>query len=283
MADTTSEDVQATQTVVNSSIVVPASTDAAPHRKRQNDEDLDQTDQKEIGKRPRLDMSQDGQRRGKRMFGVLMGTLNKFKTDTSNKTTAEKHREEIETKLKEKLERERSELAVKVKKDKEEHFERIQERKRQSQREITQKMELTNAKHKVHLSNFIKTRTEPQLLFRPAKLSEEQTEQIDGQTQKAKADLEEVLKRHEEENAAQPKIIEDSDMNESIENGEAKRDDDQPKDVESMDTTDTMQTEVAAEEANEMSTTEDHAANEEEHHADTSSQNGDVVDYEGEP
>jgi predicted ATP-dependent protease len=42
--------------------------------------------------------------------------------------------------LKEKLERERSELADKVKKDKEEHFERIQERKRQSQREITQKM-----------------------------------------------------------------------------------------------------------------------------------------------
>lgn len=44
--------------------------------------------------------------------------------------------------MKEKLERERSELAVKVKKDKEEHFERIQERKRQSQREITQKMVL---------------------------------------------------------------------------------------------------------------------------------------------
>jgi hypothetical protein len=42
--------------------------------------------------------------------------------------------------LKEKLERERSELADKVKKDKEENFERIQERKRQSQREITQKM-----------------------------------------------------------------------------------------------------------------------------------------------
>jgi pinin/SDK/memA/ protein conserved region len=41
-----------------------------------------------LQKRPRLDMSQDGQRRGKRMFGVLMGTLSKFKTETSNKTTA---------------------------------------------------------------------------------------------------------------------------------------------------------------------------------------------------
>jgi hypothetical protein len=39
-------------------------------------------------KRPRLEMSQDGQRRGKRMFGVLMGTLNKFKTDTSAKSSA---------------------------------------------------------------------------------------------------------------------------------------------------------------------------------------------------
>jgi len=145
--------------------------------------------------------------------------------------------------------------------------------------------ELTNAKHRVHTSNFIKTRTEPQLLYRPAKLSEEQTEQIDGQMEKAKADLENVIRRHEEENAAQPKIIEDTDMNESIDNGEARQEDEQPKEVESMDTTETMQPKVAAEETDKNSMIVDHdqAANEAEHRADTSSQNGDVVDYEGEP
>jgi pinin/SDK/memA/ protein conserved region len=145
--------------------------------------------------------------------------------------------------------------------------------------------ELTNVKHRVHLSHFIKTRTEPQLLYRPAKLSEEQTEQIDSQTDKAKADLENVLRRHEEENAAQPKLIEDTDMNEATDNGETKHEDEQPKEVESMDTTETMQPEVAVEGTDNDPATvdQDHAVDEAEHRADTSSQNGDVVDYEGEP
>jgi hypothetical protein len=101
--------------------------------------------------------------------------------------------------------------------------------------------------------------------------------------EKAKSDLEDVIRRHEEENAAQPKIIEDTDMNESIDNGEARQEDEQPKEVESMDTTETMQPEVAAEETDKNSMIVDQAANEAEHRADTSSQNGDVVDYEGEP
>lgn len=103
--------------------------------------------------------------------------------------------------------------------------------------------------------------------------------------EKARADLENVIKRHEEENAAQPKIIEDTDMNEPIDNGKARQEDQQAKVVESMDTTETMQPEVAAEETDKNSMLVDHAqaADEAEHRADTSSQNGDVVDYEGEP
>ncbi|KAH8555389.1 pinin/SDK/memA/ protein conserved region-domain-containing protein [Umbelopsis sp. PMI_123] len=285
MADPTSEGVQAAQTVVNSSIVVPASTDSSPQRKRQSDEQVDQTDKKEVGKRPRLDMSQDGQRRGKRMFGVLMGTLNKFKTETSNKSTAEKQREEIDNKLKEKLERERSELADKVKKDKEEHFKRIKEQKRQSERAITHKMELANAKHRVHLSNFIKTMAEPQLLYRPAKLSDEQMEQVKGQTEKAKVDLEDVIRKHEEENAAHTKIIEDEDMKESVDNSEATHEDEQTKEDAKMDIAEVTQPEAPAPveeaDANSTSATQDHTTtNDAEQREDTSSQNGDVVDYE---
>ncbi|CAO3657959.1 unnamed protein product [Umbelopsis vinacea] len=282
MADPTSEIAQATQTVVNSSIVVPASTEALPQRKRQNDQDPQ--------KRPRLDMSQDGQRRGKRMFGVLMGTLNKFKNDTSKKTSAEKQREEIETKLQEKLERERSELASKAKKDKEEHIERIQEKKRQSKKEITQKVDLTNAKHRVYLSAFIKTKTEPQLLFRPAKLSDDQTAQIDGQVEKAKIELEDLIRKQKEENANQPeKTEEDEKMEETHEVAKeihANKNGDTTVDVK-MDDINEVSREAPALSHEEVNPTLENAAqptsNELDQRGDILSQNGDVVDYEGEP
>lgn len=99
--------------IVSSSIVVPASAEATSQRKRDFEEQTETNGQNTDGvkksrcskillfvittnteycqklqKRPRLEMTQDGQRRGKRMFGVLMGTLNKFKTDTSTKSSA---------------------------------------------------------------------------------------------------------------------------------------------------------------------------------------------------
>jgi len=222
------------------------------------------------------------------MFGVLMGTLNKFKTETSNKTSAEKQREQIVNKLQEKLERERSELADRVKREKEEHLERVQERKRQSKLEITQKVELTNAKHRVHLSKFIKTKTEPQLLFRPGKLTDIQSEQISTQEAKANEDLDSVIRKHKEENGSSSEKAEDEKMDEVKEEtkADAKPNGDTKEDVNMNGTDETSVTVLPAVEASPPSaenTIENHTSDEIEQRGDVSSQNGDVVDYEGEP
>lgn len=42
-------------------------------------------------KRPRLDMTEAGRDRNKRLFGVLLGTLNKFKDDTQNTSEVVSH------------------------------------------------------------------------------------------------------------------------------------------------------------------------------------------------
>ncbi|KAG2176294.1 hypothetical protein INT43_005528 [Umbelopsis isabellina] len=279
MADPSPDLEQAKQTIVNSSIVVPASAEATSQRKRESEEQTETNGQNTDGpqKRPRLEMTQDGQRRGKRMFGVLMGTLNKFKTDTSTKSSAEKQRAEIDNKLKEKLERERKELAESIAKDKEEHIERQQEKKRRSKEEIAQKLALANAKHRLHLSRYIKTAIEPQLLYRPAKLSEAQAAQLQNQEESAKSELDEVVEK-------QKKARAESEMNEEEKANGTENRSDAMEDVE--EGKDDISSEAPAAGHREASV-EVQAIDDEDDSMDqrgeASSQNGDIVDYEVEP
>ncbi|CAG8719181.1 15346_t:CDS:2 [Funneliformis caledonium] len=82
------------QTVVTSSIVVPSTStakrssrnDALPKRRASSDFSRHNTEE---AKRPRLDMtSNEAKKRGQRLFGVLLGTLTKFKTESQNKSEA---------------------------------------------------------------------------------------------------------------------------------------------------------------------------------------------------
>jgi hypothetical protein len=149
---------------------------------------------------------------------------------------------------------------------------------------------LTNAKHRVYLSAFIKTKTEPQLLFRPAKLSDDQTAQIDGQVEKAKIELEDLIRKQKEENANQPeKTEEDEKMEETHEVAKevhANKNGDTTVDVK-MDDINEVSREAPALSHEEVNPTLENAAqptsNELDQRGDILSQNGDVVDYEGEP
>ncbi|KAJ2960769.1 hypothetical protein NQZ79_g3927 [Umbelopsis isabellina] len=255
------------------------SAEATSQRKRGSEEQTETNGQNEDGpqKRPRLEMTQDGQRRGKRMFGVLMGTLNKFKTDTSTKSSAEKQRAEIDNKLKEKLERERRELAESIARDKEEHIERQQEKKRRSKEEIAQKLAFANAKHRVHLSRYIKTTIEPQLLYRPAKLSEAQAAQIQSQEASAKSELEKVVENQKKVNAESER------KGEEKANGTEEQSDTMEAVEESKDESPSEAPPAGHREASVEAQAIDNGEDAMDQRGDASSQNGDIVDYEGEP
>jgi len=63
-------------------------------------------------KRPRLDLTTEPRKRGKSMFGILVGTLNKAKDEDAqrNKSEAARRRMSLETKLQSKLALEQNEL-----------------------------------------------------------------------------------------------------------------------------------------------------------------------------
>ncbi|XP_069682708.1 pinin-like [Periplaneta americana] len=105
--------------------------------------------------------------RNKRMFGALLGTLQKFRQEETRMRDKEEKRAKVEKKLEENAKREKEEL----KKERQELF---QERKRK-QAEI-KKIELKmlrikeqdewEAKHR-HLLNFIQTRSKPHIFYLP--------------------------------------------------------------------------------------------------------------------
>ncbi|KDR17520.1 pinin [Zootermopsis nevadensis] len=105
--------------------------------------------------------------RNRRMFGALLGTLQKFRQEETRMKDKEEKRAKVEKKLEENAKREKEEL----KKERQELF---QERKRK-QAEI-KKIELKmlrikeqdewEAKHR-HLLNFIQTRSKPHIFYLP--------------------------------------------------------------------------------------------------------------------
>ncbi|XP_071495656.1 uncharacterized protein [Diadema antillarum] len=107
--------------------------------------------------------------RNKRMFGHLLGTLQKFRDESVTKTDKDKRRKEIENKLEEK--------AVEEKKAVAEEKKHLFQQRKEKQAELTkleQLVELTQEHkewdaHTLQLSSFIRTKAKPHLYYRPAK------------------------------------------------------------------------------------------------------------------
>ncbi|CDH56789.1 hypothetical protein RO3G_06038 [Lichtheimia corymbifera JMRC:FSU:9682] len=190
--------------MVKSSIIVPAQSTGSASRKRSMDQDDEHNDSNNTekatddneteAKKPRLEMSTASRRRGQRLFGVLLGTLNKFKDDSEKRSEGEKKRQEIDTKLHEKLANEKKELAEKMQADKERREQELNMLRVRDQRILDEKRDATNVRHKEYTANYLKTTTTPVLLYRPAKLTDDMEKQISQQ----KEDALEARKAYEE-------------------------------------------------------------------------------------
>ncbi|KAG2217888.1 hypothetical protein INT45_008064 [Circinella minor] len=185
--------------MVKSSIVVPSQIANSSAQKRSVDQEDNNngnalneptvetgTSGSQESKKPRLEMNADSRGRGQRMFGVLLGTLNKFKDDSKQKSDAERKRAEIDSKLHEKLANEKKELSEKLHADKQRRDRETTLLKKREERMIEEKRDATCVKQKEYLANYIKTKTEPRLCYRPKKLTKELEKQIDEQMESAR-------------------------------------------------------------------------------------------------
>ncbi|KAG2191921.1 hypothetical protein INT46_011648 [Mucor plumbeus] len=166
--------------MVQSSIVVPTTG-----QKRTNDEGSKDTQPTEEIKRPRIQESEAGQKRNRRLFGSLLGTLNKFKDETEKNSEIDKNRQAINEKLHEKLERERAQLQEKLRERKEQKI-KLAEEKLEKEKQLWQKKteRLTLAQNE-RLANFLKTATQPSLYYLPQKLTDDMQEKIKQQKEEA--------------------------------------------------------------------------------------------------
>jgi len=177
-------DVVPSQTVVTSSIVIPSTSaakrssrsDALPKRRASSDFSRHNTEE---AKRPRLDMTNNEvKKRSQRLFGMLLGTLTKFKNESQNKTEAEIKREQIDQKLQEKLKKDHEELVEKMKREEQERKEKIAREKREAEEKRINDLKECWKNQKRNLANFLCTTTEPPLYYLPARLSQPMLETI---------------------------------------------------------------------------------------------------------
>lgn len=215
----TNADVAPSQTVVTSSIVVPSTStakrssrsDALPKRRASSDFSKHNTEE---AKRPRLDMSNNEvKKRSQRLFGMLLGTLTKFKNESQNKSEAEIKREQIDQKLQEKLKKDHEELVEKMKREEQERKEKIAREKKEAEEKRINDLKECWKNQKRNLANFLCTTTEPPLYYLPAKLSQPMLETIAVQKRHLALTLSSSIQQegsstNEEENNAEEVDIE---------------------------------------------------------------------------
>jgi len=138
------------------------------------------------GEKPRSSLdtsSEETKTRSRKLFGVLVGTLKSFKNEINKKTEAEQRREELEHKVQQKVKEEhetfKEEQRRAFQEQKEKELALREEIKQQQEQKELELLNLKWGNHRTELSFFLKTKTEPPIYYRPAKVDENKSAPID--------------------------------------------------------------------------------------------------------
>ncbi|XP_013408539.1 pinin [Lingula anatina] len=129
-----------------------------------------------------------GLQRNRRMFGLLLGTLQRFKEDSKEKTDKEQHRQEILQKLEDREKQEKDD----IRKERQSLFKERRAQQARIQR-LEQKMEMVQmheewVKQTEYYKHFIRTKAKPHLFYMP-KVSTSTTSKQIKETAKVIEDL----------------------------------------------------------------------------------------------
>lgn len=127
-------------------------------------------------------MDEESKKRGKRMMGVLMGTLSQFKKSDAADSTGIRQRQ-IQRKLLEKLAEERVLLAEQVERERKERREAAQALKAKHMEESSAAMQRVRQEGEAAQRCFLRTAAGPSLFYLPAVLLESQEEALRKQQQ----------------------------------------------------------------------------------------------------
>ncbi|KAJ3340358.1 GET complex subunit get1 [Gonapodya sp. JEL0774] len=154
-------------------MVVDGGEGAAAQAEGERDGEGEVVVQHQPEKRSRLDTNNvEIKQRSKRLFGQLLGTLNKFKEQSGTKSEAQIRREEFEARLAEKLAKEKAELASKVAVENEERRKAREEHRKKEDQERRVALNALHRRYKSNMSNFVKTKADPPIYYLPAKLTD---------------------------------------------------------------------------------------------------------------
>ncbi|EPY50211.1 hypothetical protein SPOG_00972 [Schizosaccharomyces cryophilus OY26] len=120
-------------------------------------------------------------KRSKRMFGALLGTLGKFQKEAEREKQSETRvrRAELEKKLAKRQEEERKELDIQESQEQEQREKDLAQERRVAMEDLELDLKDLKQTLKKQESTFLKTNTEPRLYYRPYYLLPSQKEYLD--------------------------------------------------------------------------------------------------------
>jgi len=108
-------------------------------------------------------------KRNKQMFGVIVGTLQKFQKETTTREARKQIEEKVDKKLTEQQEKFREQQKKQLQEQREKHLAEMAEiRKAQEEKEI-EFLKKTWTRHHAYLSHYIKTTATPSIFYLPKK------------------------------------------------------------------------------------------------------------------